>query len=110
MNHDVPSTEVCRRLATVWRYEGAQWAYNAEGVLLTYTGIETWTPAPTIGEMLAEVARRGWGFRLDRPHSDDRLFANVEYAYARYGRAPLSEQNPAEALALALAGAMEATR
>ena len=116
--YDTPSFLTCRRLAAVWRYEAADWAYTMLGASV-HNRIDdgkmlfpVWTPAPSIGEMLDEIQRRAWYVTLENE-------TNAEYGDWRVRIAPTEDDSalglawnadPAEALALCLIEALEVTR
>ena len=138
MNPDVPSLEACRRLAKVWpdtddAQERAWWlvdgASGDSDLCEGYTR-RSWTlealdelyPAPTIGEMLAEIRRRGWQVSLSTVgygSAEDRFKATLstvwqmdkgDCARRRIILGHVCADEPAEALANALAEALEGER
>jgi len=115
-NPNVPSFPVCKRLAKVWQPAEVDYAYNADGELrhqsqsvirfISPVGTGYYVPAPTCAEMLAEIQRRSWGISLHRTCGNGYWTCYVNY---RVGQKAVAQngQSPTEALALALAEALE---
>jgi hypothetical protein len=68
--------------------------------------------APTIGEMLAEIAHRGWGVKMERKRKDKTYVFFIHCGPGRWyvNQKPAPAEALAQALAQALAEAMEASR
>ena len=128
MNHDVPSLEACQRLAkagwtvaTFFRYEKeieeiGEWRLRQAAGRWRPAYAYVVVDAPTIGEMLAEIRRRGWQVSLSTVgygSAENRFKATVwrldkgECARRRIILGHAVADEPADALALALAEAVE---
>jgi len=107
MNINVPSFPTCQRLAKAWRCSWSHWAYRPDGTLGWDIGSHwsdspfVWIPAPTLAEMLAEVARRGWAHALRHETMPATTYWATVNGYN------LTHPDPTEALALALAEGLE---
>jgi len=125
---DFPSFETCKRLAA------AGWPQDPKGPtrefwiklhdgrdslvtahdLLYFADDERARSyaAPTIGDMLAEIPRRGWGVFME--HKRDRTNQKYEYSWRinyKVGHHAMTRNpDPAEALALVLCQALESVK
>ena len=128
MNPDIPGLEACKRLAkagwtvaTFFRYEKeieeiGEWRLRQAAGRWRPAYAYVVVDAPTIGEMLAEIRRRGWQVSLSTVgygSAENRFKATVwrldkgECARRRIILGHAVADEPADALALALAEAME---
>ena len=125
MNHDVPGLEACKRLnwpATESSFTRVLWwcersdsePYLIESSACQHVPSATYTRAPTLGEMLAEIRRRGWhgGVKHYSPNQtgEPGFFGAVVGRKSSNGETEyhhVHHKEPADAVALALAEAIE---
>jgi len=118
-NPDIPSLELCKRLARVWPSKGERdglW-YDTNGEDLCWIagedgGDEGEIPARTIGEMLEEAKREGWVTEHHTAHTRDgrqeRWEIHTESLRKCLGSR--AAKTHADALAAALAESLEKKR
>ena len=119
MNPDIPGLEACKRLAkagwtvaTFFRYEKeieeiGEWRLRQAAGRWRPAYAYVVVDAPTIGEMLAEIRRRGWGVAIDA--TAPYLGIEVQVFFGR-DVAIADEAQVADALANALAESLEKER
>ena len=125
-----PSFETCKRLVALWPQDIRtspiqRWWFQFTGTpddewhillrrqpngLVPTATHEPYIACPTIGEMLAEIRTRHLRVRLELANADDDWYARVGDTEQDLPIGLCWSESPAEALALALCKALEATR